>query len=55
MPTNVTESSTFTPTIQVPNNGEPATQASLLGTFVQGLANRTRYLLQWGRRSFATE
>lgn len=44
MPTNVTESSTFTPTIQVPNNGEPATQASLLGTFVQGLANRTRYL-----------
>lgn len=44
MPTNVTEISTFTPTIQVPNNGEPATQASLLGTFVQGLANRTRYL-----------
>lgn len=44
MPTNVTESSTFTTTIQVPNNAEPATQASLLGTFVQGLTNRTKFL-----------
>lgn len=41
MPTAVVDADTFTATINVPNDGEAANQASLLTNFVQGLANRT--------------
>jgi hypothetical protein len=44
MPSNVSDSDDFTTTIQVPNDGEDATSASLLDTFVQGLSNRTKWL-----------
>jgi hypothetical protein len=42
MATNITDVDTFTTPLQVPDDGEDADQASLLNTFLQGLANRTR-------------
>lgn len=44
MPTTVTEADTFPTTLEVPNDGEDADQASVLTTFVQDLADRTRWL-----------
>lgn len=44
MPTSITETSTFTASLSVPTDTEGATSASLKDTFVQGLANRTKYL-----------
>jgi hypothetical protein len=44
MPTTVPESVTFDANVQVPNDGEGATSASLSGTFLQKLVNRSAYL-----------
>jgi hypothetical protein len=44
MPANVTDADAFTSPIVVPSAGEGVTAASVLA-YVQGLANRTRYLL----------
>jgi len=44
MPSNLTDVDAFTSPVSVPNDAEFATQASLL-LFAQGLANRTRWLL----------
>lgn len=44
MPSNITDSDTFTTTVQAPNDGETANAASLITTFVQALANRTKWL-----------
>lgn len=44
MPTSITESSTFPAVLQTPNDGDPANQSSILGNFLQGLANSRRYL-----------
>lgn len=43
MPSIVTEDGSFPETIEVPDDGEGATSASLEDTFVQDLANRTRH------------
>lgn len=43
MPTNITESDAWTTPLQVPNDTEPANQASLL-EFAQGLANRSKHM-----------
>jgi hypothetical protein len=43
MPTNITEVDTFTATVPVPNDSEPANSAGLLA-MTQPLANRTTYL-----------
>lgn len=46
MPTNLTDSSTFTSPIQVPANGDPvdAGPSDPLRAGFQGLANRTKYI-----------
>lgn len=43
MPSIVTEDGSFPETIEVPDDGEGATSASLEDTFVQDLSNRTRH------------
>lgn len=54
MPTTVTEADVYEPTVEVPNDGEAANQASLLTRFVQDLVNRTNFLSKRGATAVYT-
>lgn len=45
MPITITESDAFPTTLTAPAAGEPASAPALLSQYLQGVANRTRYLL----------
>lgn len=44
MPVPVTEADSFPSSLDVPSDGEDANQAGVLGTFLQDLSNRSRWL-----------